>query len=80
MPKIISCLHAQPKHRAVPAQLAKSERRFNRNRGLLGEDAMEKLPRDAEGQSGAGNTQSKGGQHIVAHDRTRSGTTLRITP
>src|SRR5205823_5244191 len=80
MPKIIGCLHAQPKHWAIPAQLAKSERHFSRNRRLFGEDAVEKLPRDAEGPSGAGNTQTKGRQHIVARDRSRmSRATLRIT-
>src|SRR5829696_2859408 len=48
VPKVVVLLHAEPEIRAVAAELADPERHFGRDPGLLSEDAVQGLARNAE--------------------------------
>lgn len=70
MPQIISPLQIDPKIRAIAEHMAKPDRHIHCHRMLLGKDAVQHLPRNAERICESSLGQSKRRKIYVPNDRT----------
>ena len=65
----IPCLlKAEPGGWAVAAEFADAQRHFRGDGGAFGEDGVQGLAGDAEGERGAGDGETERGQHLLTQD------------
>ena len=68
MPEVMGLLKPKPKVRTVATELSEAKRHFRRHAGFLREDAIERLPADAERRCGGGHLEAECRQDVLAEN------------
>ena len=68
MPEVVLLLEAEPEVRPVAAELAEAEGHPGADGGLLSQDAVQRLARDAKLARRPAHREAEGGQHVQAQD------------